>query len=142
MEFMDLFSYWIFAWYVLYMVGLPYNPKFALTVALLENVVKVCTMVYYKNKWNHIVLFCAVVLCIKGIPLWTLRRTSYTREQVLATLVLLMVYESYLAINGKSVVSILKKSYQDVQHDRFVGPMSVLLKKMGSTPQGTPALPY
>ena len=135
MEFFDFFSYWIVVWYVLYMVGMiPYNPKFALTVGLLENVVKVLVMIYYKNSWSHIVLFCTVVFFIKGVPLWTLRHTSYTKQQVLATLVLFMVYASYLAMNGKHVVSILKKTYVAVQYDRFIGPMGVLLKKMGDAP--------
>lgn len=132
MEFFDLFSYWIVAWYVLYMVGMiPYNPKFALTVGLLENVVKVVAMIYYKNRWSHIVLFCTVDFFIKGVPLWTLRHTSYTKQQVLTTLVLFMVYASYIALNGKHVLSILKDTYVAVQQDRFLGPMSVLLKKMG-----------
>lgn len=127
-----LFSYWIVAWYVLYMVGMiPYNPKFALTVGLLENVILLFTMMYYKNKWVNIVLFCTVVFFIKGVPLWTLRHTSYTKHQVLATLVLFMVYASYLAMNGQHVISILKKNYQAVQQGTFIGPMSVLLKKMG-----------
>ena len=133
MKFMDLFSYWIVVWYVLYMVGMiPYNPKFALTVGLLENVVKVVAMMYYKNRWSHIVLFCTVDFFIKGVPLWTLRHTSYTKQQVLATLVLFMVYASYLALNGKHVLSILKETYVAVQQDRFLGPMSVLLKKTWS----------
>jgi len=131
MEFADLFSYWIVVWYVVYMVGwIPYNPKFALTVGLLENVVKVIAMIYYKNRWSHIVLFCTVVFFIKGVPLWTLRHTSYTKQQVLATLVLFVVYASYLVLNGK--LSILKDTYVAVQHDRFIGPMSLLLKKTWS----------
>ena len=123
-----LFSYWIVVWYVLYMVGMiPYNPKFALTVGLLENVVKVLAMIYYKNRWSHIVLFCTVDFFIKGVPLWTLRHTSYTKQQVLATVVLFVVYASYLAMNGKHVLSILKETYVAVQQDRFIGPMSMLL---------------
>ena len=135
MEFFDLFSYWIVVWYVLYMVGMiPYNPKFALTVGLLENVILLFTMIYYKNKWVNIVLFCTVVFFIKGVPLWTLRHTSYTKQQVLETFVLFMVYASYLVLNGKPVISILKKNYQAVQQGTFIGPMGVLLKKMGTTP--------
>ncbi len=132
MAFLDLFSYWIVVWYVAYMVGLPYNPKFALTVGLLENVVKVIAMMYYKNRFTHIVLFCTVVFFIKGVPLWTLRHTSYTKQQVLDTLVLFVVYASYLALNGKNAITLLKETYVAVQHDRFIGPMSLLLKKTWS----------
>ena len=72
-------------------------------------------------------LFCTVGLFMKVIPLWTLRHTVYTKQQVLATVVLFMVYASYLVLNGK--LSILKKNYQDVQQGTFIGPMSLLLKK-------------
>ena len=132
MEFMDLFSYWIVVWYVLYMVGvIPYNPKFALTVGLIENVILLCIMIYYKNKWVNIVLFCTVGLFMKVIPLWTLRHAVYTKQQVLSTLVLFMVYASYLVLNEKNVISILQKNYLAVQHGTFIGPMSLILKKMG-----------
>ena len=145
MEFFYFFSYWVFVWYVFYMVGLvPYNPKFALTVGMLENVVKVVAMMYYKNRWNHIVLFCTVDFFIKGVPLWTLRHTSYTTQQVLATLVLFVVYASYVALNGKNVFLILKETYAAVQHDRFLGPMSLLLKKWDNAQARRPlqTLPY
>lgn len=131
MQMFDLFSYWIFVWYLLYLVGLPYNPKFALTVALLSNVIQLCTLIYYKNKWVNIVLFCTVTLFIKVVPLWTLRHTPYTKQQILATLILFMIYASYLAINGKNAISILQKIYLSVQHGTYVGPMSLVLKKWG-----------
>ena len=140
MQMFDLFSYWIFVWYLLYLVGVPYNPKFALTIGVIANVYVLCTLIYYKNKWINIVLFCTVNFFIKVVPLWTLRHTPYTKEQILATLVLFMIY---LAINGKNVISILQKNNLAVQHGTYVGPMSLVLKKWGDNAlRYTNTLPY
>ena len=52
------FSYWIFAWYILYVFSIvKYNPKFALTIGLIENIIKLFFMLYHKNHWFIIVVF-------------------------------------------------------------------------------------
>ncbi len=133
MQMFDLFSHWIFVWYLLYLVGVPYNPKFALTIGLIENGIVLFTLIYYKNKWVNIALFCTVNFFIKVVPLWTLRHTPYTKQQILATIILYMVYSIYLAMNGKNVISIYKKSFIAAQNGTYVGPMSVVVKKMWET---------
>jgi len=53
-----VFSYWIFVWSLLYNNKLvSYNPKFALIIALIANIIKLFTMIYYKNSFIYIVLF-------------------------------------------------------------------------------------
>jgi hypothetical protein len=45
-----VFSYWIFAWYFLYEVGITvFNPKFALTVGLVHNFIAFILMIYFKE---------------------------------------------------------------------------------------------
>jgi hypothetical protein len=44
-----VFSYWIFAWFLLYEFGYTsYNPKIALIIALIENIGILCLMIYFK----------------------------------------------------------------------------------------------
>lgn len=128
-SFTYFFSYWIFVWYILYILKLtPYNPKLALTIALFENIIKVGAMIYYSNNLNTILLFSGIDFIIKVLPLWTLRRTSY-KHQIHTTMGLFIIYVLYLYINDQNVVSILKDTYRDVQHNKFEGPMSYLLKQ-------------
>lgn len=129
-SFTYFFSYWIFVWYILYILKIvPYNPKLALTVALLENVVKIGAMIYYKNNLDTILLFCSIIFIVKCIPLWTLRHTSY-KNQISTTVGLFILYVLYLYMNDKNVVTILKRSYQDVQNNKFIGPLGYLYKKI------------
>ena len=129
-SFTYFFSYWILVWYILYILRLiHYNPKLALTIALLENIIKAVAMVYYKNNLDTILLFCSIVFIVKGIPLWTLRHTSY-KNQLGTTVGLFILYVLYLYMNGQNVYSLLKRSYQDVKHNKFVGPIGYLLKNI------------
>ena len=125
-----LFSYWIFIWSVLYILKLvSFNPKFALTIALLENVIKICTMIYYKIPWDKIVFFCIAIFFVKVLPLWSLRNYPYTKSQFMYTIVAFVMYSVYLHVNGKSVYSLFKQSYDDVKHNKFVGPLNYFLYK-------------
>jgi len=63
-------SYWIFAWYLLYMFGVPVSsPKLALLCGVLLNV----GSLFFMSDWRRIVLFLLINLFIKVIPLYTLR---------------------------------------------------------------------
>ena len=111
-NFTYFFSYWVFVWYLLYILKvLQYNPKLALTIALLENVIKFIAMVYFKNKLSTMVFFCTMIFFLKVVPLWTLRRLTY-KNQIHTTLGLFMIYLVYLYMNDQNVVTILKQSYQ------------------------------
>jgi len=129
MSFTYFFSYWVFVWYLLYILKvLHYSPKLALTIALLENLIKLGAMVYFQNKLSTIVFFCTMIFFLKVLPLWTLRRLTY-KHQIHTTLGLFMVYLFYLYVNDQNVVTILKQSYQEVKNNKF-GPMGNLIKKI------------
>lgn len=69
-----ILSYWIYAWYVLYMLGAPVsNPKLALMCALLANTLNLTYMIYIGAPLIRIVMFIIVQTCIKVIPIYTLR---------------------------------------------------------------------
>ena len=87
-------------------------------------------MLYYKNDWIIISLFFVVNFLLKVVPLWFLRHTRYTKEQILTTVMLFLFYSFYLFVNGKNVKSILVESYNDVKHNKIFGPMSYYIKKL------------
>ena len=72
-----VFSYWIFLWYILYILKVViYNPKWALTISLIENTFALALMFFYKNSFINIFFFCFINLFIKILPLWSLRKTN------------------------------------------------------------------
>jgi hypothetical protein len=84
-----VFSYWLFAWFLIYECGgTTYNPKPWFVIGLLENTLLFGTMLYYRNPTKILILFLLINTCIKLIPLWILRNTSFRSSDVIAGLVL------------------------------------------------------
>jgi len=89
-----IFSYWILAWYFLYIFGISrvYNPKFALIIGFIENLIIFILMVYYKTKPKIIILFTIIVFLMKIIPLYTIWNTKVTNKDIIATIILFFIY--------------------------------------------------
>lgn len=67
-----LFSYWIFAWFVLWMlVKMPpwASPFLALALALLENVVSWLWLLLEGASWSVLGLYAVVIVLMKVFPL-------------------------------------------------------------------------
>lgn len=123
-----IFSYWIFAWYVLYELQLvSYNPKGVLLLALIENVIILGMLFYYSNP--YILSFCIVNFFIKVIPLWRVWNTPYRRRDVYATLVLFCVYVVWVWIHDNHILNTVQQKLNNVKQKKPIGPMITLLQK-------------
>ena len=101
MRFDFVFSYWIFTWYIFYELSITkYNPKWGLTIALIENIFVLFLMIFYKNSFIHIILFCFINFFIKIIPLWRLRKTKYEINGIYSMIVLFCIYLVWVKINN------------------------------------------
>lgn len=131
MRFDLVFSYWIFAWYLLYEMGVVlYNPAIALIIGLLENAVLLCAMIYWKNSIRHILEFIIINTFIKVIPLWTLRHTRmdwYTG--LVSTIVLFGIYVCWLIFNGVRIGNV-GRAYRNIQQDKPAGPFMEILDRI------------
>ena len=109
-----VFSYWIFIWYIFYMFHIvKYNPKWALTIGLIENLFALSLMFFYKNSLINIFLFCVINLFIKIIPLWSLRHTTYKINGIYSSIILFCLYLIWLKINHvpfKNIFGWIKKN--------------------------------
>ena len=125
-----VFSYWIFSWYLLYELGITsFNPKFALTIALFENIIQLCMMFYFKNTIINIIMFCFINLFIKIIPLWRLRNTNYNLIDVYATLILFIVLLLWMDVNDMKYTTFIEKSYYKLTHKKEGGPLTYYFNK-------------
>jgi hypothetical protein len=117
-----IFSYWIFAWYLLYELRLvSYNPKGALLLALLENLILLGVLVYYA--YPSILTFCTINFFIKVVPLWRVRHTTVHRIDMYALLALLSMYCLWLWINEVTVMKVTKQQLENVKQKKPVGPV-------------------
>jgi hypothetical protein len=128
MRFDLVFSYWIFAWYVLYALGVTtFIPKIALIVGIIHNTGLLLSMFYYKNDWIHIATFCFINLCIKVIPLWTVRNEPYRWKDFYALVVYYMMHLVWLFINGQ--MNGIDKALDQVKKNLPIGPFMQLVDK-------------
>ena len=123
-----IFSYWIFAWYLFYMLGwVTPNPKFAIYLALLENIFVLASMLYYRVNPKKIVLFLIVVLLIKVLPLWTIRDTKIKEKDIYATLGVGLMYVGWIIWDDKVIA--LSDAYTQMLDNTIQLPGMNLLKK-------------
>ena len=124
-----LFSYWVFAWYLFYILGwTTYNPTFALLIALIENTVMLLSM--YKTRVYTVLFFILALFLFKIIPLLSITRSIQPRD-IFATLTLFMVYTSWLYINGLTLRYPIQLSKDIIENKRdlpFTSWMKRILK--------------
>ena len=88
-----VFSYWIFIWYLLYILNIvKYNPKIALLLAIIVNLIIIILMIYYKNPLSVIISFCLINLFIKIIPFISLIDTPYRLKDLYLLIVLVVIF--------------------------------------------------
>jgi hypothetical protein len=100
-----LFSYWIFAWYLIYYFSgfdVP-NPKLALIGgAAFVSVVSVLMFLYKTKPWI-IATFVIMNIIVKFIPLYSIWTTTIHLEDWVATFILLTVYLGWMYLNGNGL---------------------------------------
>ena len=95
-----VFSYWIFIWYLLYILNIvKYNPKLALLLAIIVNLIVIILMIYYKNPLSIIVSFCLINLFIKIIPFISLIETKYELKDFYALIVSFIIFLLWRKMN-------------------------------------------
>ena len=125
-----IFSYWLFAWYLLYMARITiYSPKFGLIIALIEGVIS-----YMLLKRSSKISFAIVTICIKILPLLTLWREPITRNDIWMLFVLFVIYNVWLGLHGETMLGTYKKIQVLLDNNSDQLPfMYVLSKIFGKT---------
>lgn len=120
-----VFSYWLFAWFLIYECGgTTYNPKSWFVIGLLENTLLFGTMLYYRNPTKILILFLLINTCIKLIPLWILRNTPFRRSDVIAGLVLFGIYLGWARLRVDSIQQQVENSYKNIKEGKPTTPIT------------------
>ena len=105
-----IFSYWIFLWYILYFFKIvKYSPKFILYVAMIDNIILFLILLYKRSTIYDITKFLAINTFIKYLPIYTLLDEKIIFRDVIAGVVLFIIYLIYIAVNNNNIVEIYKK---------------------------------
>lgn len=127
-----VFSYWIFAWFLLYEFGITsYNPKIAIIIALIENIGILGLMIYFKNSFTYIFMFALVVGCIKVLPLWLLRNTKYEWRDVYGMIALFLIYILWLIVNKVNFRKYASDRYSQLKNNKPATPLVYFITNIG-----------
>jgi hypothetical protein len=122
-----LFSYWIFAWYLVYIAGwTPYNPTFALGIAILQNLTLLFSM--HKTQPYTIFLFILAMFLFKILPFISITHRIQPKD-VLASILLFLGYVGWLCLNGLSPLYPLR-IYSDIVQNKQDLPFTSWAKKL------------
>jgi hypothetical protein len=125
-----VFSYWLFAWYILYEFKIvSYNPKIAIIIGIIENILILCLMIYFENSFIYIFLFCFVNTFLKLLPLWSLRNTNYEFKDVYALIKLFIIYLLWLIINNLNLKNSVKDKYYQLKNNKPIAPFTYYIDK-------------
>jgi hypothetical protein len=126
-----IFSYWIFLWYLLYIFKIiSYNPKFAILCGFIENIIILSLMFYYGTKKKLILLFFIMFTLLKIIPLYSIWNTKITEIDIIATIVLFIIYLVWIFYNKKTISDFKNQTLDLVLHNKNTLPGMTILNKI------------
>ena len=127
-----ILSYWIFAWFLLYLYDVvPYSPHLALILALLFEIGILCAMVFNHASNYYIGLFVIITIIIKAIPIYILRneQINYFNQMIYMGCVIAL-YMLWLKLNNQNAI------------EYFTYQMSRLVEGKATTPAISIIYPY
>lgn len=123
-----VFSYWIYAWFILYACKyLKYSPKFALILGLLDNVVMLLFMMLFGTSVRTIFYFVLINTIIKALPLYYLRQERITGKDIYFTCGLFILFIGWLHINEQSLIGNIKIIHDSLLYGKNETPFMSLL---------------
>jgi hypothetical protein len=118
-----VFSYWIYAWYILYACKITtYSPKFPLLLGLIDNIILLMLMLFYGTSNKTIFYFIVINTIIKGIPLYYLKEEPIKPKDILFTIALFFVFIIWLHMNRQSLMGNLKLIYDSLLYGQNKTP--------------------
>ena len=120
-----LFSYWIFAWYLLYIFKfVDASPKLALILGIIENLVLLYSMIFIQSQpLKTIILFIIINTCFKVIPLYTLSNEKINiKKDVKNTAIVFTLYIIWLFVLNRDVKKVRKNLFQLFSKNHKINP--------------------
>ena len=113
-----LFSYWIFAWFLLFYgthykgkSDIIYSPKLAFYIAFFENLVEIFSIYKVNQSIWLMIKFAVTILLFKILPLYLMWDIPVVLPRDIYILVgVFIVYVIYLNVIGTSVLEVYKET--------------------------------
>ena len=127
-----VFSYWIFAWYLLYKARLltTYSPKFIIIAGLIENSFLLLYMIIHGSNMHTIGWFIFINTFIKVIPFYNVRNERIHVRDIWFSGLVFGMYAVWIALNRQSITGNYRAVVDSLIHNRDETPFLACVKKM------------
>jgi hypothetical protein len=127
-----IFSYWVFLLFIFYYITqIKYiNPYLLLGVVFMEQIASFLYYVYIGLPFLTLTVYAIIIVLIKAIPLYLLRKSKNKWNPVFS-LSFLAVYLIYLNYNGTNFVEVYKQVNESMIRGTNDTPFFYYLKKIG-----------
>jgi hypothetical protein len=128
-----LFSYWIFAWFLVYYIA-PLSwkidsPRLIFCIALIENLTTWILLLVYGATFSISITYLLVIILIKGIPLWIMRKDDIHWTRDLGVLIFIfLVYNLYLWIRSTNIVQVYRDTFESIVAGSNKTPLLAVLR--------------
>jgi hypothetical protein len=100
-----------------------------LIIGILLNVIEITLMIYYKNSILHIIIFTILSFTMKMIPYFFMKDDIITRNDVINSILLVIIYFLYLHINNVNIIDFLKNYTSGIKENKPNGPFTYYVDK-------------
>jgi hypothetical protein len=118
-----VFSYWIFAWFILYLLKIvSYSPKFLIILGIIANLFLLLFIIINQSTLYNIYKFIIINTFIKIIPLFFVWKDKIVRRDINASIILFIIYIVWLYISGgiKNFYKIYEQLINNyITHDNY-----------------------
>ena len=126
-----IFSYWIYVWYILYAFHFTtFNPKIALLIGLIDNIIMLILMLHYGTKTKTIFWFIVINTFIKIVPLYYLRKDVFKWKDIYFTCILFVLFIFWLHMNKQSLIGNIKLIHDSLFYNQENTPFLILINKI------------
>lgn len=126
-----IFSYWVVILSILHIFHfIKYNPLPLLIIGILLNVIEFILMIYYKNTISHIITFSILSFTMKIIPYLYMKNDIITRNDIINSILLIIIYFLWLHINNVNILEFLKSFTSGIKENKPNGPFTYYVDKV------------
>ena len=101
----EIFSYWIFIWYILFYIGLTkYNPLFILIVGYIFTLFEFIYLIINKSSRYNLIKFLIINIIIKLIPILLIIKfpLKFNIDDIYVSIYLIFFYVIIMSIMNKN----------------------------------------
>ena len=125
------FTSWLVIWFLLYYFNLiKINPKIALLVAIIVNILIILAMIYNNVKILNVICSIVILIITKIIPYYLIKNDKSEKNDIYALIIIFIIYLLYVHIISGNIIETFNEIYYEnlILGKKTPVPLSILSK--------------